>query len=491
MKRPNFELQSEDDSYVCHDCIGEPYLKEETNREGFEETCNYCGEEQHCIRLSDLAPRVESVFWENYEIGDECDLYDDKDRRYTEQEGESFEIIVQNLLESNDGISNDEFVGNVIDYMKEHRSYDPKDPDSITFDEFFTEKYPDTYWVRKSWGDFKKTLKHERRFFLNDFEELLQSFFGDLLDKVNWDGELAIKVVIPKSSDIGCPGDKWSSFYRARHVKDTDEIGRVLKDPYNQLGPVPPKKATPGRMNPAGIPFIYGSENPETCLKELRMTTGERAVVVKYKLLHQIKVLDLTACERFYLENSPFNPKYLEEASQKSFLNSFHNEVSIPISEHDAPIDYLPTQVVAEFLSQKLGLDGMIFRSAQGEDDDEKNIVLFSHAIALEKPEDTWKELEFEYFPHEDGWENYSISFEKEIKNQVTQKDENKDPYLSIAQYKDIEPPVDPWIKLDLDSIEVHRVNPVQLSSIPFRCSYLEKKDEPEVKPENLDKLLL
>jgi len=49
----------------------------------------------------------------------------------------------------------------------------------------------------------------------------------------------------------------------------------------------------------------------------------------------------------------------------------------------DAPLEYLITQVIAEYLAVHHQLDGMLYNSVQA-DEKRANIVLFPHATAAE-----------------------------------------------------------------------------------------------------------
>ncbi|GAA3607844.1 RES family NAD+ phosphorylase [Flavivirga amylovorans] len=58
-------------------------------------------------------------------------------------------------------------------------------------------------------------------------------------------------------------------------------------------------------------------------------------------------------------------------------MNSFVTEVSLPVLKKDSVLEYLPTQVITEYIryNPDLNVDGMIYNSAK--DSNAKNIVLF------------------------------------------------------------------------------------------------------------------
>jgi hypothetical protein len=118
--------------------------------------------------VSDLGPRVEDVFRENYEPGHE---YYSGIHECHEQLGDSPDWILQELLETSE-----EVAVAVLQNMP-GSYYNPSDGEEGHFDQCFVSKYPDTYEIKASWKYFKDTLKHKRRFFLNDFKSTLDDFF--------------------------------------------------------------------------------------------------------------------------------------------------------------------------------------------------------------------------------------------------------------------------------------------------------------------------
>ncbi len=74
-------------------------------------------------------------------------------------------------------------------------------------------------------------------------------------------------------------------------------------------------------------------------------------------------------------------------------MKRFMNEISRPILPHDTNIDYVPSQAVSEYIhsqlkvprgKNKVGIDGIIFASAQRPNTG-LNIVLFGDAAQVEQ----------------------------------------------------------------------------------------------------------
>ena len=138
-------------------------------------------------------------------------------------------------------------------------------------------------------------------------------------------------------------------------------------------------------MNAQGIPVFYGGFDPDTCVAEVRPPVGSHVVVGKFELLRPVRLLDFDALAEVYVPGSRFDPEHRERQGRGAFLEHLVREVSMPIMPGDEAFEYLPTQVVAEFLASRTPpLDGIVFRSTQtgrvG-----RNVVLFNHACAVQR----------------------------------------------------------------------------------------------------------
>ena len=89
---------------------------------------------------------------------------------------------------------------------------------------------------------------------------------------------------------------------------------------------------------------------------------------------------------------SYFDPEFRTRSDRAAFLRSFVDEISKPVMPRDEKFEYLPTQVVSEYLASCVEprLDGLVFPSSQTGGHG-RNIVLFNHARLVEsydRPED-------------------------------------------------------------------------------------------------------
>ncbi len=158
-----------------------------------------------------------------------------------------------------------------------------------------------------------------------------------------------------------------------------------------------PQKATvANRMSPPGIAMFYGSDEPETALREVARTpecAADRYAVGEFRTLRETRILDLTDIPRIPSIFEPI-PDTLEYDPRPPliFLNYFAAELSMPIAgDRSVHVEYVPPQVVTEFVRTEfrhegLPLDGIRYRSARHEGG--TSLVLFASQDNLAGPKD-------------------------------------------------------------------------------------------------------
>lgn len=244
----------------------------------------------------------------------------------------------------------------------------------------------DAYWrlwlynpsdLEQSFESFVSHITHSRRFILKDeeftFLQQLSSFFQEHEGFITL---LEDNIVL----------------YRARQGTYAN-FRELLAPPY-------PYSCTNNRMTPAGIQgSLYLADSPITAIKEVSkiLSVGNTFTVATVKVLESLMVLDLS---KKVEEVSCFHPDY----TMRSFLNGFIKEISKPIDDNAKDYQYVPTQIIAEFLKLHLELDGIIYPSSIYPSG--KNYVLFGDYNAplnrIDLPE--LKALEFtELKPYQIG----------------------------------------------------------------------------------------
>lgn len=366
---------------VCHECVGDPFLKAEIKANGRAGLCSRCARRRRAISVDDLKWRIDEVFKSNFQPG----LGRDAARIFADIAG-----------------IGEAFAGELVDDLSSSYGYlagrgrcdDPYDFEG------FEECGPDHEAADDRWHAFQKTVRQEARFFNRAAENWLDDIFTGLDAQRTWGNEGVI-------CRIGVD-DENSGFYRARVASSEAELGRILSSPMAELGPPPNGNASAGRMNAAGVSVFYGAVDVETCISEIRPPVGASVVVGRFHLLRPVRLLDFDLLAQIEAHGSHFDPHYIRKRDGVHFLRAFGRQIARPILPGDEAFGYLPTQVVADYLAQRLApaIDGMFYRSTQTGSKG-RNVVLFNRAARVQ-PLDTSIEIDLErewrpYEGHDDG----------------------------------------------------------------------------------------
>jgi len=176
--------------------------------------------------------------------------------------------------------------------------------------------------------------------------------------------------------------DMPTTWYRAR-ILDREQPFLI-----GEMGAPPARKATHGRANPAGIPYLYLGSQPPTAVAEVRPHTGEVACVADFTVPGPLNAVDLRKPRGLV---SPFLLADARAIGQLradiAFLERLGEELTRPVLPSGAAIDYIPSQYLCEFI-KKVGYDGVVYRSSVSEG---INLALFdadkaaAGAVALHK----------------------------------------------------------------------------------------------------------
>ena len=130
-------------------------------------------------------------------------------------------------------------------------------------------------------------------------------------------------------------------------------------------------RATDGRVNPKGIPFLYLATQDQTAIAEVRPWIGSYVSVAQFKVLRNIRVID---CGR-HTGNPPWLFREVSaDEREKVVWQHIDAAFSEPMTRSDDHADYLPTQIIAE-LFKSSGFDGVIYKSRFGNNG--YNLALF------------------------------------------------------------------------------------------------------------------
>ncbi len=202
-----------------------------------------------------------------------------------------------------------------------------------------------------SWESFCQTVKHERRFFFHnsgrDDQDSLTP--ASLLNNIAKASE-ALGLIVELPTGLG--------LWRAR-----PDLPKGRRVGASDFGPPPLEFALQSnRMNPAGIPMLYLASTPTTALKETR---AKQAKVGLWRSIRPLRILDL---RRLPPVPNIFAEEGRTHSLTLSFLHDFANDIMKPVARNNqVHIDYLPSQVVTEFMrdySFSAGpLDGVAYGS--------------------------------------------------------------------------------------------------------------------------------
>ncbi len=470
-KMPMSDGEDDDTKWLCSTCIGEAFLCQKVEDEGEETTCSYCDIEGQCFTITAVADLVEAALEQHYtRTSSEPDGFQymmmrDKESDYDwEREGEETAVAIGYAAQL------DEQPARVIQEILEGR-YINYDDDSLE-SEFSSEAHYEEKSANGSewmavWLTFENELKKKSRFFSRDAAKTLAGIFEGIDTLKTGDGQ-------PVVIDVGkeC---KIKAFYRARVFLNDAALLKGIEQPEKEIGPPPFKAAAAGRMNSRGISVFYGATTADVALSEVRPPVGSRVVVGRFDLTRQLRLLDLTSVKDIRINGSVFDPAFIRQVERAKFLDRLMFRMLAPVMPGDEVIDYLPTQVIAEYLASQINppLDGIIYPSVQANDADERNVILFHHSSLVEKSDlpSGSKVRGSLYNSTEDGPDiDYSV-FEEMPKSAEKDSDQGRQSYISDIAFDDdfhfgVRYDREASLHLDLRSLQVHQVKAVQLTTL-------------------------
>ena len=338
------------DKHVCEDCFEDPGIRDFIKRNAIGISCSFCDSSAHDISTTELDQVLEYMtccLFDEYD--DAVDwTYLDSDTKepmnISYDAWDVLELVGLELPNDDDGCLFDAITYGLSDWR-----WSEANPFGIT-------RQDD---VRTNWESFCNVVKYHRRFFFEDYDDI-DAFDGSsprqMLEKI-FDFAISIGsiVCLPKGNVV----------FRSRKEDPCKLISSA-----RELGPPPAARATkPNRMSPPGIPMFYACDDIETALGETAETYGMYAVGC-FRFCRPVKVLDLS---REFPVPSVFErcPRQggIRPRDAFIFLNHVVAELSKPVAKNDnAHIDYVPTQVVTEYVrsmqSDDAQIDGIKYRSA-------------------------------------------------------------------------------------------------------------------------------
>jgi len=178
-----------------------------------------------------------------------------------------------------------------------------------------------------------------------------------------------------------------TSFFRARKHELHDAT-----EPYglDEMGAPPKEKATHGRLNPVGIPYLYLASDVQTAVSEANPWIGCMLTVAKFTLPRPISVISFSR-RTFPDPPSSFKDKTREFTWEQLIAMMF----SIPFDPRDTTA-YVPSQYLTERIKRE-GFDGVLYDSARKKGG--QNLALFGPSIpkAIEPYQVTVTSVVYDY----------------------------------------------------------------------------------------------
>lgn len=464
----------DEDSRLCSGCVSDLYLSAKIQAEGEEANCSFCDDLTNTFSLGRIAELTEQAFSEHFErTSDRPSDWEDLLMREVDfdwdREGDQVHYVIAEIA----GV--DEDVAEVITKIlaELHSDWDLSTMGEETeFDRnsHYRRKIADAHnrhW--DEWSSFERRIQNESRFFSKRSQGILDEIFSGIEKFVTRDNRAVIREIGP-ATDV-------STLFRARVFQTTETLFKGLSRPDLEVGPPPLGKAASGRMNAQGISVFYGALHPDTAVAEVRPPVGSNVVVAEFELLRPLSVLDISALKQILIRMSYFDPDHRPLLERVAFLKELSGRITRPAMPEREHLDYLVTQVIAEYLASEHRLDGLLYPSVQVAKDlpatNRTNIVLFHHASRTEEvllPKGT--ETSVSHFAlDEDGEESEFVVFEDVPMAIATPANSPSDPLgwdfdpdISLLQ----ERPTDrrqASLRVILEGVSVHHVEAVRFSA--------------------------
>lgn len=341
------------DKWICSSCIGEKHLKAVIDKKGIIHKCSFCGHENKAVTVENLSRLVFPVF------------NDYVKQQNNVEDGNSLEAVISELLNAGNNVAQSVIQAMKKDHQEDYIQYWGYD----CFDGDCSYTIEPTFFsgMEVKWEIACDNLKSNSRFFNDEFKALLDDIFEGI-------PETAVKEFAANDS---------VRLYRASVASSKKHVEEILSNPEEQFGPPPLSSIFGGRMNPVGIPVLYTSLDSETACAEVRPHLDAMVIIASFSPLRSLRLLDLTNLGDYEIEASPFDPDLQKTLDRKYFAEQFSHWLSKPVNPQSESIDYLPTQCVADYLSNSFEkkIDGFICHSAMRKGG--KNVVIFKRASQI------------------------------------------------------------------------------------------------------------
>jgi RES domain-containing protein len=320
------------DKYVCRTCVEDGFLKTLIFRNRTATRCDYCNGKGMAAPVECLMDAI------SYGLHNEYNDFDSAGCPYGKEMPEIPADLTVDALTSIPLECNEQLLIDIADAFHNNQWVSA----------------PGGWWagshahddLRWSWEGFARTVKHKTRF-----------HFGNNKDQASLGHrEIAVGDFLPMLGQLFArrklfkPLSEKTRLYRVR----LREHGASWEMDAEQLGAPPAEITRAGRMNPAGISYLYTALSSSTAVAETVSRPPQSVAIATFAVSEQLTVLDLSKLPN---EPSPFDAANRSVRDELIFLHRFVDDIKQPVqkdgSEH---IDYVPTQVICEYFAQAYSL---------------------------------------------------------------------------------------------------------------------------------------
>lgn len=142
------------------------------------------------------------------------------------------------------------------------------------------------------------------------------------------------------------------------------------------MGSPPSGKRKSGRVNPEGIGVLYLTSDEATALREVRASAFDFVTVGKFRLLKEIKVVNISGLNR--ISPAVYSSSIESLAANIQTFSDIAKEIAKPLRRNDSSLEYLPTQFITEFIKSR-GYAGVSYTSTMGTGG--TNIAVFDETL--------------------------------------------------------------------------------------------------------------
>ena len=348
------------DKYICPKCAGSKFAKSWIkNNAKTKTTCSYCGAKTNCLHMEEFLEFLTCAIKHYFEPAEGNLGYDSEEKTYLGRTYDRYEIAYK-LSE----VLQIDFTSELADDIRETLN-----------DVLLCNKNPygtsQLEFCENSWKRFAHLVKYKTRylFYVDDTKCSYSRNFMSASEMLDYTASYLEKLNL---FTVLKPN---VTFKRARIVENNLEITEeeMASPPYYQ--------AKNNRMTAEGISAFYGTFEDDVAKEEAinkeKDLTGKKLVIADFINLNQLKCLDLTKILELTLPDW-LDIKRAREREVILFYIYLHKALSSPIKKSDTKnknIEYVPTQIFAEYAKEILKVDGIIYSSSVYQNG--KCIVLF------------------------------------------------------------------------------------------------------------------